>query len=668
MVDFANGMVRAGRRLGPQAVLRRLAAAAALWLVSLGLGPGARAESFAWSTPTCISAAPCTQVGSVSRYPNVIAPADLAAAGNRNRDLLVTIVSTTGGATMSQAPSAGAGYLQGQVLLPGTAPNASQVVFRLDFVQPGTTTPDPLAVPVYLRSIDTDGNESSITGGVTERIEFMPPTVTVIAGAQLEPTGALDGGIAYRAAACTTVNAAIGCLAVGNYPTYSLASAPASVAAEANYNAGVSTMTFAFGGEVPAAGSGGSVNLPRLFGMQGGVIAAPNMTSQVVVTPTLAGAGAGVSGSLVCRNAGTTAATDASCTVSAVDSTGAAVTVTVGACTASSGSAASLPVGATLTCPISYTQPGVADSGSDALPTAVSLTSNTGATNEPLGSTGDNSGSDSVATVDALDDGGTSTPAGSAASVNVLGNDQVGTGAVTTGNVSLTVVTAATSGSSFDAATGQFSVPATAAVGSYTVTYRICANPAQTPAACDQATATITVTEGPDMTSAVNIVPTQAGPGSVVSGTLVCSNVGAAAATAATCTVSGLDSTGASVPVTVGACTASAGSVASLPAGATLSCPIEYTQPGASGGADTAATGVSFSSTSSASNEPASATANNSGSDSVATVDALDDGGTSTPAGSAASVNVLGNDQVGTGAATTGNVSLTVVTAATSGS
>ena len=52
---------------------------------------------------------------------------------------------------------------------------------------------------------------------------------------------------------------------------------------------------------------------------------------------------------------------------------------------------------------------------------------------------------------------------------------------------------------------------------------------------------------------------------------------GPSAAANATCTATGVDSTAAAVPVTVGACVASSGTAASLPAGATLTCAVRAT-------------------------------------------------------------------------------------------
>ena len=104
--------------------------------------------------------------------------------------------------------------------------------------------------------------------------------------------------------------------------------------------------------------------------------------------------------------------------------------------------------------------------------------------------------------IDAVNDTAT-TPFGTAATLNVLGNDQArGVIAATTTNVTLTQTVAPTAGSSFNTATGVFSVPSAALPGTYTVSYQICTNPATTLAACDTATATIVV--GTALIDAIN--------------------------------------------------------------------------------------------------------------------------------------------------------------------
>ncbi|MBK6367755.1 MAG: hypothetical protein IPF65_10970 [Polaromonas sp.] len=156
---------------------------------------------------------------------------------------------------------------------------------------------------------------------------------------------------------------------------------------------------------------------------------------------------------------------------------------------ASSGSAASLPAGATLTCPLTVTMPGTAG-GTNTTQTSVGIDAATSATNDNV--TGNNTTSATVALIDAVTDSLT-TPFATAATLNVLTNDQAnGITGATPANVTVTQTVAPTAGSTFNPATGDFSVPNTAPPGVYTVSYQICTNPAVIPAACDTATATIT--------------------------------------------------------------------------------------------------------------------------------------------------------------------------------
>ncbi|HRH04242.1 MAG TPA: SdrD B-like domain-containing protein [Burkholderiaceae bacterium] len=143
--------------------------------------------------------------------------------------------------------------------------------------------------------------------------------------------------------------------------------------------------------------------------------------------------------------------------------------------------------------------PGTAG-GTDTTQTSVGINGATSATNDNVAT--NNTTSATVNLIDAVNDS-TTTPFATATSLNVLSNDQTnGTTAATTTNVTLTQTVAPTPGSTFNAATGDFSVPNTAAPGVYTVTYQICTNPAVTPAACDTATATITV--GAALIDAIN--------------------------------------------------------------------------------------------------------------------------------------------------------------------
>ncbi|HNG80039.1 MAG TPA: hypothetical protein PLW24_11250, partial [Burkholderiaceae bacterium] len=618
--------------------------------------PSAQAASFNWSSPTCITTVPCTGVGSKTRYANAV-------TGTNPRDIILEIVRLNG-ATVYQAPGFQmAADSATQVFIGRISGNAaagakSQVVMRLTFVNPGTEVVNPLAGPIYLTSQDTDGNGNP-TLGVRERVEFISPPATYQWGSQLESTAALDGGIPFATKVCVNSTDA-GCTAstgfgsAGNYVNYTDLSVQGGVAVTAWYVGSISSIDFAYGAEVGTDGTGSNPIVDRLFGLSGGAGDAADMSPAFGGIPGVIRPGQVLTGvTLTCTNSATAtaAAAMASC-VPTVD----VGTISALSCTPASGS--SIAAGSNIRCTFNYTAPG-SQGGGDEPNTVVTFTGSTGASNDT--NTANNTTSASASVIDALDEAASSTPAGTPASVNVLGNDQVGTSAATTSNVSITQLSLpSAAGLNFDTATGVLSTSAATPVGSYVLTYQICANPAQTPAACDQASATINVTAGPNMTAAVSIAPTIAGPGTTVSGSISCSNKGGAAATNASCTASAVDSSGAAVAVTVGACTASSGSAASLPVDASLSCPISYTQPGtANSGTNTVPTSVTVTANTSATNEPASNSADNSASDSVAIIDALDEAASSTPAGTPASVNVLGNDQVGTSAATTSNVSIT---------
>jgi uncharacterized repeat protein (TIGR01451 family) len=389
--------------------------------------------------------------------------------------------------------------------------------------------------------------------------------------------------------------------------------------------------------------------------------AAADMSPAFAGLPAVAAPGATVTGSLVCTNAGPTAAFNATCAASAVDSSGGVVAVVPGTCAASSGSAANLPAGATLTCPISFANPGTSG-GSDTPQIAVALNGTTGATNDSNGGTttgGNNSTTASVVIIDAVDDSAAA-PAGSTGQThNLATNDQF------PASSSFALQPGSTCAAPGVSTTGvaSFNVPAT---GSCTVNYQLCA-PAPNAAACDTATLTVTSASSlSDMTPAFNGIPPVSAPGSSVGGSLVCRNIGAAAAINATCAATALDSAGSPVPVTIGACVASSGSSASLPAGASLVCPITYTTPGTAGGADTVPVAVVLTGTTGAVNDSNGGTGsggnNSTAALTVTIIDALDDS-LSLPFGTSGTVNLTANDGLGAAPANpaaAGNVSLTL--------
>ena len=181
--------------------------------------------------------------------------------------------------------------------------------------------------------------------------------------------------------------------------------------------------------------------------------------------------------------------------------------------------------------------------------------------------------------------------------------------------------------------TATYSVPAT---GSCTVNYQVCA-PAPNASVCDTATLTVTASAA-DMSAALGATtPTVVSPGQVISGlTATCTNVGANAATNATC-----------VP-TVSAGTISALSCAptspqaSLAAGANIVCTYTYTAPGTAGGTDEPTTSVTFTATTGATND--SAAGNNVATQATPVIDAVNDTAGGQP-GTTGTINVAANDQ-----------------------
>ena len=94
--------------------------------------------------------------------------------------------------------------------------------------------------------------------------------------------------------------------------------------------------------------------------------------------------------------------------------------------------------------------------------------------------------------VHAYDDyGRLTTPAGGAAISSVLANDYVGGVRATTQNVSLEQLSASAPGIALDLADGSADIAAGTAIGTYSLTYRICS--LVNPALCDDASATVVV-------------------------------------------------------------------------------------------------------------------------------------------------------------------------------
>lgn len=95
-------------------------------------------------------------------------------------------------------------------------------------------------------------------------------------------------------------------------------------------------------------------------------------------------------------------------------------------------------------------------------------------------------------TIDAVDDAGSVTRSGGTALANVLANDRFNGAVATTTSVTLTQVTPQIAGVTLNPTTGAVSVANGTAKGTYSIGYAICEK--ASPANCDSATVTVTVT------------------------------------------------------------------------------------------------------------------------------------------------------------------------------
>lgn len=272
------------------------------------------------------------------------------------------------------------------------------------------------------------------------------------------------------------------------------------------------TLTFSNGIiTVPAGATPGTYTVPYQICDKIATTACDTATATVTVqgsnmTPSFTGGGlptaigAGqtitVTGGLTCTNNGPGSATSPTCTASTTIS---GATVNTANCTSPS---LPLAVNGTIVCDLVITAPSN-PSGGDVSATSVAVTGSTSAANDT--DNGNNTVSGSVNIIDAVDDPTLGTiNANGGPTASVLGNDTNGGVGATTSNVTVSAnggqsCTPSSSGTCTTLtlnADGTITVPPNATPGTYTVPYQICANPATTPAACDTATATLTVSSG----------------------------------------------------------------------------------------------------------------------------------------------------------------------------
>ena len=236
-----------------------------------------------------------------------------------------------------------------------------------------------------------------------------------------------------------------------------------------------------------------------------------------------------------------------------------------------------------------------------------------------------------AAVIDAIDDSGTTTSLGGTAVANVLANDTVNGATATTGNITLTQQSSSSANVALDTTTGAVAVSGGTSAGNYTLTYRICEQ--LNPANCDIATVTVVVTPAPIAANDDSAGPIDGTAGATaVIGVLTNDTLGGVQASLATVTLTPNNV----APLTINP-DSSVDVAPNTPAG-TYTATYQICEIANPGNCDSATVTVSVS---------------------AAAIDAIDDSGATTSLGGTAVANVLANDTLNGGAATTSNVVLT---------
>ena len=365
--------------------------------------------------------------------------------------------------------------------------------------------------------------------------------------------------------------------ATGDLPVYD----SSLTVGQAGYGDGVITCTSTF--PAPPSGvftiftSGHSLtgdHLPVNNTSSAALTAVPHADMQVELSgfpSTAVAAGSTVTGTMTCKNAGPSPATSATCTHSGLPS-GATVL-----CTPSS-PAATLGVGGTLQCSVSFVAPAAS---------SVTLTATASNTvNDP-----DNTNNQKLLTLNvtpSADMVGTVTmPATATAgqTVTVTGScTNAGPSPAAGATCALsglpvgatqnctpmppTTLAAAAQGNSMSCFS-TFSAPSS---GTLHITISSASTTADPNGSNNQETKALAIAPVADMTVALSGFPTNAGPGQTVVGNVFCTNLGPSPASNATCTVTG-------VPADVIATCAPSTVPDPLPVGGTISCSVKYLFP-----------------------------------------------------------------------------------------
>jgi hypothetical protein len=325
----------------------------------------------------------------------------------------------------------------------------------------------------YATALTIAGSGGVYVAGYTDSTDF--PNTT--GGAQASNGGTFDAFVARLAATLTSNPQSSYLGGSGDDLAQALAIGPAP-----NYEVYVAGYTLSTNFPNTAGGAqasnGGSYDA-FVARLSADLAATTDMVANAPTVPPSLAPGGIYNLSFSCTNAGSSPATNATCSIAASSGSVSGVNCTP------SVPVLSLAAGASITCSYTFTAPGT-QGGGNTPETGVTFTVTAGAVNDSNGAnnTASNSGGP-VPLVDALDDAVTLPANTTGATFNLGSNDQVGAGSPPVGST-FTYQGGSCAGASVNSSTGvaTFNVPAS---GTCTVSYQLCYI-----SGCDTATLTVT--------------------------------------------------------------------------------------------------------------------------------------------------------------------------------
>jgi hypothetical protein len=328
----------------------------------------------------------------------------------------------------------------------------------------------------YATALAIAGSGDVYVAGYTDSTDF--PNTT--GGAQASNGGTFDGFVARLAATLTSNPQSSYLGGSGGDLAQALAIGPAP-----NYEVYVAGYTLSTNFPNTAGGAqasnGGSYDafVARLSAGLAGSAAITDMVANAPTVPPSLAPGGAYNLNFSCTNAGSSAATNATCSIAASSGNVSGVNCNPPV------PVASLAAGASITCTYTFTAPGT-QGGGNTPETGVTFTVTAGAANDSnaANNAASNAGGP-VPLVDALDDAVTLPANTAGATFNLGSNDQVGAGSPPVGST-FTYQGGSCAGASVNSSTGvaTFNVPAS---GTCTVSYQLCYI-----SGCDTATLTVT--------------------------------------------------------------------------------------------------------------------------------------------------------------------------------